>query len=396
LGLLIVGAIQSIRITDGAGQTHSLSHDVEATRRAVLVLFFLIVAFVISANFFATHDRVRFLTNFLVIYGLALALFALVQHLAWNGKFYWFRPNTQGASPFGPFVSHNHFAGYMELLIPIPIAQLLARGVPIEARLFYAFAAVMMGVAEIASLSRGGMISLAATLLFIALVNWAMRNRAARLRRARRSLDPSRTDSETRTSTLSPLAIGARSVAMVAAIVIVIVAGIVWIGPDRVVERVAQGASSDGRQQKETFFLSRGWIWRDSLTLIEANPLTGVGLGAFQTAYPIYGKSDGSLTVGQTHNDYLQILADCGIIGGALAVWFIWSILGAIFRGVRVRDPLLAGFALGGGAGLFALLVHSALDFNLQLPSNALLFLVIAAVVSQVGVVGGQPRPGVR
>src|SRR5262249_17761740 len=156
--------------------------------------------------------------------------------------------------------------------------------------------------------------------------------------------------------------------------------GVLWVGVDPVVNRIA------GQSEKaETFFTSRGWLWRDTAAVIQANPLFGVGMGAFQTAYPIYSKSDGSLQVAQAHNDYLQILADFGVAGFAAAAWFLVSIGRAFKYGIRSRDRLLAGMALGGGAGIFAMLVHSLFDFNLQIPSNALLFLLLAAVVSHIG-----------
>ena len=160
----------------------------EATRGAVTVLAFLLVSFIIAANFFQTRERLKGLAIFLVIYGLAMALFALVQHVSWNGKFYWMRPNTISITPFGPFVNHNHFAGYMEMLIPVPIAMIVTRAVRREMRLLAGFAAVAMGIAAITSLSRGGMISLAAELVFITFIclRLARANKASQRSAARK------------------------------------------------------------------------------------------------------------------------------------------------------------------------------------------------------------------
>jgi len=176
----------------------------------------------------------------------------------------------------------------------------------------------------------------------------------------------------------------------VAAIIIIIAAGLIWIGPDSVVDRIAQSSTD---QSTETFFTSRGWIWRDTVSIIKANPFFGAGLGAFQTAYPIYSQSNGSLLVGQAHNDYLQVLADGGIIGGLIALWFIILISRAIARGLKSRDAHLAGLALASGAGIFGLLVHSLFDFNLQIPSNALLFLLFSALASRIGATVTEWRP---
>ncbi|HEU4391481.1 MAG TPA: hypothetical protein VFV34_27070, partial [Blastocatellia bacterium] len=138
--LLLVGLAQSISVTGTAGQRSSLSLDVEATRTTTVVIFFLFAAAVLASNFLV-KERLRTTTNVLVVFGLAMAVFALVQHFSSEGRFYWFRPNTQSVTPFGPFANHNHFAGYMEMLALVPAGLVVTRGVRREARLLYAFAA---------------------------------------------------------------------------------------------------------------------------------------------------------------------------------------------------------------------------------------------------------------
>src|SRR5262249_59651491 len=96
----------------------------------------------------------------------------------------------------------------------------------------------------------------------------------------------------------------------------------------------------------------------------------------------MYTQSDGSIGVPQAHNDYLQVVADCGVLGGLIALWFLVLTFRAIWRGVRSQDPLMAGLALGGGGGIFAILVHCLFDFKRRLPGTALLFLVLSAVVA--------------
>src|SRR4029450_4192615 len=121
------------------------------------VIFFLFVCYLVTANFYTTSKRLRALAIFLIIFGLALAIFAMIQHFTWEGRLFWFRPaRTAGSGTGGPFVNRNHFAGYMEMLIPIPLALALSRAaVRSEARLFFGFAAAIMSIALVASLSRG-------------------------------------------------------------------------------------------------------------------------------------------------------------------------------------------------------------------------------------------------
>jgi O-antigen ligase len=359
---VLLGLAQSIALTGSAGQTSSLSMDVEATRGAVGVIFFLWVSFLIAANFFDTHERLHTLASFLIIFGLALAVFALVQHFTWEGKMFWVRPTpSAGEGLGGPFVNRNHFAGYMEMLIPIPVALALSRAARGEARLFYGFAAAIMGIAEVASLSRGGIVSLTAGMLFVAAASARLRHRAESTRPHQR---------------FSFAGYPALFVVLIAG---AIVAGIFWVGADRgLAERLAGSQGEPGAA-------GRPAVWSDTLKMFGANPILGVGLGAFETVYPIYGRGDGSLRIEFAHNDYLQVLSDSGAVGGALALWFIIVVFRSFAGGLKSRDPLVSGFALGAGAGIFAILVHSLFDFNLQIPSNALLFLVLCAVVSSIG-----------
>lgn len=357
-GLLVLGLAQSVRLTNSGGQVMSLSLDAEATRMTLVILAALLLLLLLAATFIASRERLRALGSFLSVYGLVLSVFALLQYFTWNGRFYWLRPTLSEVSqPFGPFVNHNHFAGYIELLIGAPVAMIVARGVRREERFFHGFAAVMMGTALMVSLSRGGMVSLFAELMFIVVLSGRipyLREQAAALGVRGKAV---------------------RTAAMLALFAAILV-GVIWIGADPVINRLS------GSEQ-ETFASSRGWIWRDTLRLVAGYPVLGIGLGAFQTAYPNRSHYDGALgVVAQAHNDYLQALADGGIIAVVLAIWFVVAVARDVLRGLRAQDPLLAGLSLGAGAGIFGLMVHSLFDFNLQLPSNSLLFLLLVAVAS--------------
>jgi O-antigen ligase len=370
IALLALAVAQGVTLTSGAGRK-SLSMDAEATRKAALLLGLWLAAFLIAANFFTERRRLKTLVWFLTGYGLAMAVFALLQHFTWNGRFYWVRPMGELTSPFGPFINHNLFAGHMELLALIPAGVALAGGVRGIPRLFFLFSSLIASLSIVLSLSRGGTIGLGAGLIFLALmsgmVGWEEYGDTRGQRRG------------------GPAIFKFRSAIVIVAMGGAIALGLLWLGPEPVIERATQGQLSGAGPGAQTFFVSRGWVWSDTLAMIRANPIVGVGLGAYETAYPIYSASDGTQKVSQAHNDYLQILADAGIVGGVLALWFLWAIFGAIFRGLRSGDRLLGSVALGGGAAIFAMLVHSFFDFNLQIPSNALMFLLHAAVVSAIG-----------
>ncbi|MGE0132050.1 MAG: O-antigen ligase family protein [Blastocatellales bacterium] len=378
--LLLLGILQGVAITDSAGKRFSISLDAEATWLTVEVLLVLLISFLLSANFLTDTKKLTWLGNFLIFFGLALAVFALVQRFTWNGKYFWmFEPSVPPPAPFGPFVNHNHFAGYVEMIAPIPAALILRRAVRGEFSFLYGFATVMMGLAVVMSLSRGGMISLVAGLMFVAAFGIKPAANESFGVRRRGGYSPS-----------NPLKwpVAFSRIGAMVVMVFTIGVGVWWVGADSVIKRMQKGElvmdAPSKDPAKETFFQSRGWIWRDTAAMIRENWVTGIGLGAYHTAYPIYSTRDGTLVVSQAHNDYLQILADGGILGAVIALWFIFLVARDTVRASRHGNPLMAGMAVGAAGGLFALLVHSLFDFNFQIPSNALLFLVLTSVVAQI------------
>ncbi len=376
-GLILLGLAQGIAYTGSDGRIRSLSMDVEATRGATLMLFFLLASFIIALNFFVTRERLGAMANVLIVYGLALSVFALMQYFTWDGRIYWTRP-TQWSVAFGPFVNRNHYAGYMEMLAPLPLALVLARGVRKESWVFYGFAAAIMGLSIFVSLSRGGMVGLMAGMAFVIVMNARFKKRVDRARTNAESRGEHRLSVERSSSRLK------RTGAAVAC-AIAIAVGVFWIGAEGLVNRAAQSIDQmkSSTDEKAALYF-RQEIWKDTLKLFRANPVLGVGLGAYETVFPIYARNDGLFVVNYVHNDYLQALSDGGVVGLGLALLFVVLLFRAIARSLKSSDPLLAGLALGCGAGVFSLLVHSMFDFNLQIPSNALLFLFLSAMISRI------------
>lgn len=380
--LLVLALLQGVTRTDEEGWRWSAALDVEATRFATLTIFCLCLGFLLAANVLVGRERMLSFARLVTLYGLGLAIFGLMQHFTWNGKFYWLRePSTPVTSPFGPFVNRNHFAGYIEMLLPVPVALMTMRGVRREVRLIYFFAAVVMGIAVIVSLSRGGMISLAVSLSFVLVVSLC----AASARRQKQM-------SELGAPQRIWLSVPITQFAAVIVISLTIVAGVFWVGADPVLKRFSEGSVANSATVSEAFYKDRGFIWRDTLAMIRANLTMGVGIGSFATAYPMYTQGDGSVIVMQAHNEYLQALADGGISGGLIALSFLLLLVRDIKRSLGHPDSTQATLALGFSGGIVALLTHSLFDFNLQLPANALLFLMLCAIVSHISERTAQAR----
>src|SRR5437899_70945 len=92
-------------------------------------------------------------------YGFAIAMLALLQDIASNGKLYWLRGAQAGGWIYGPYVNHNHYAGLMEMLTPIPLIISVADGVRGPRRILAAGAAAVMASTIVPSGSRGGTVA---------------------------------------------------------------------------------------------------------------------------------------------------------------------------------------------------------------------------------------------
>jgi len=282
-------------------------------------------------------------------YGALVASFALLQGIAPNGKLYWIFPLHQGGLLYGPYVNHNHYAGFMEMLTPFPLAVAASRFARGNLRLLAAAVGALMAGTIFLSASRGGMIAFGAQVVVLVLL-----------------LSPQRRNWK-------------RSTAL-AVFLVVMVGFLVWLGGSALTQRLVS-IQSETRQE-----LSGGvrlTIDRDGLRMWREKPWLGWGLGTFPVAYPEFRSFYTRFFVNQAHNDYLQLLVESGLAGCALALWF----LVVTFRGARAKLENWtenAGGTLTAAAlvGVVGLLVHSALDFNLQIPANAALFYVLCAIAA--------------
>jgi O-antigen ligase len=125
----------------------------------------------------------------------------------------------------------------------------------------------------------------------------------------------------------------------------------------------------------------RGLVWTAGLRMAADYPLTGSGFGAFSELIPAYlPPGEGGLWL-QLHNDYLEVYLAGGLVAVALVAWLAVAFVARVVRAVRLESARGQALpSLGLALGLLALAVHEAVDFNLQIPANALLFVVIAAL----------------
>jgi O-antigen ligase len=115
--------------------------------------------------------------------------------------------------------------------------------------------------------------------------------------------------------------------------------------------------------------------------MIKDHPVAGVGFGGYWIAVTRYHHGSGELTPQEAHNDYLELLASGGLIGAAFVVWFI-----ALFLKELIGSPpsggVTSGYSGGALAGIFAVAIHSSVDFGLHVTINAVVFTTLITIVT--------------
>jgi O-antigen ligase len=358
IGTIVLGSVQFFA---------TLSLDLNSTRLLLAQFATLLIYFAATLVFVDTPHRLQVLVRTIMIFGFCLAIFGLTQSFTSPTKVYWIRELNQSTA-FGPFINRHHFAGYMELTIALPLGLLLAGAIEREKQLLYLFVAGLMGVALVMTTSRGGIISLVAEIVFLVIVTAIWRKRGERKRRSSRLKS-----------------VGTR-VALAAALIVGLFLGVIALGGEFSVNRFIDSVNTDDPTT------GRAHFWAVTIDIIKAHPVVGTGLGAYGVVYTKYDTRNGLFRLEQAHNDYLQVFSDAGIVGGVLALSFVLFLFYRGFVRARSRDDFRRGVALAALGGCFAVLVHSFFDFTLHTPSNALLFLVLAALATMNGRVENGPR----
>jgi len=283
------------------------------------------------------------------VYGLVQYLAGLPYVLAWRNVFYADRAT-------GTYVNANHFAGLLEMVLPLGLGVVFYgierfrtgqrdfETIRLDSEqaprlVFYFFISLFLFLGILFSRSRMGTFSALAAVVFVILL-WA----SASWRRAKA------------VPVLAVFLLGALSLGL-------------WLGLEPVIERY-QAAEQD--------VLVRLALWKDAVALIQARPLLGSGLGTFATTYTQQQTTVLTRYVDHAHNDYLEFAAELGLLGAALlfglTVFALARMISAFYQAERSRDRFVL---LGCAGGVLAILFHSLTDFNLQIPSNALVFAAI-------------------
>nr|WP_283103827.1 O-antigen ligase family protein [Shewanella gelidii] len=266
---------------------------------------------------------------------------------------------AEGGRARGSFVYPNHFANFLALCLSLAVGWLLSemstqkrhhsiRGTLLASvkmllsrKLILRLAVIIMIIGLILSRSRMGNAGLFTALGAVALLALVIYRNPPRL--------------------LKPLVIS------------IFILDMIIVGSMFGLEKVKQ-------RIEDTSFAAeiRDEVAMDSLPIIEQHWLFGTGGGSFYGVFPNYQPNIYSGFFDHAHNDYIQFAVEFGVIVTVLlGMWVLYALFLAC-RSMMVRqDKLYRGVAFGCAMAIVHMLIHSTVDFNLQSPSNTLLFLTI-------------------
>jgi O-antigen ligase len=309
---------------------------------------------VAAAGSVDSPQNLRVFCAALAVAGFLIAAMGIAQYLTAEGKLYWVWKLESGGRMFGPYVNRNHFAGLMELWCPLALGMALLPEHRLTQRWFWSVLALVMGGAVMLSGSRGGAIS-----LVVAVVTFTLLIAAQRA--------------------------GKRAVLWLLAAMLFTVSGVLALERGELLQRY-EAVLRPHQYQQEDAAAYRFAAWKDTITLIRQTPITGSGLDTFAARFPAVRSFATDLVWTQAHNDFLQFVAETGLIGAVLALWMFGAGAREAMRNlVRTSGTATGALLAAMAAGCIGFIAHGWLDFNFHIPANASSFAVLASTVSMRG-----------
>jgi O-antigen ligase len=349
--LFIVYAIVRYRMVIAEGGVEHL-----ARQELIRVLIYSSLFFAILNNL-SRQESTQLITVTLLILGATISLYAVYQFITKSDRILMFaQPVIYRGRASGTYICPNHLAGLLEMILPLGLAYTLTGRFKPATKVFlgYASLAIFAGIAV--TVSRGAWLAIGVSLLV--LFGVLMRQHGQRL----------------------------ASVLFLA----LLLGGAVYFVKNLSIlqKRVDITYGQIGGEKVET---TRLGIWRPAVEMWKDHFWWGVGPGHFDQRFRAYRPDDIQMRPLYAHNDYLNTLADWGTAGMLLVAAGLALLFYGVVRGwkfVKRANDLTtklsnrSAFVLGSAVGLLAILLHSMVDFNMQIPANAILAVTLAALLT--------------
>lgn len=313
--------------------------------------------FLLVINNLHRQETTRILLGTLCVLGTLLAMYAVYQFLAGSDRVWTvLKPENYKNRGSGTYICPNHLAGLLEMLLPIALAMVfLSRGTAVT-KVFYGYMGFVMLAGIGATVSRGGWIAAGVGLLVL----------FASLFRRRQY----------------------RVMVLVTAGLIALGA-VIGISKSRDIQKRFTRMFVGGQLQDVRI---RPNLWKPAIQMVLDHPWVGVGPAHFDVYFPKYRPVDVQTQPLWTHNDYLNALADWGVVGTTMIAVFFGFLTAGVIRtlryvargdsGLTTRYSDRAAIVIGVSIGLIAVLVHCLVDFHFHIPANAMVAVALMACLA--------------
>lgn len=333
-----------------------LTCDIEYAGRKELIRI-LVYAFLFFAilNNLHRQESTQIISFTMIFLAMGISSYALYQFLSGSDRV-WHLPALYKGRASGTYISPNNLAGFLEMLLPLALTYtLVGRAKPVT-KVFLGYAALVIAAGIGVTVSRGSWLSAGGALIVMFGVLAFHRN--YRL--------PSLV------LMLVLMGSGAFFVAKTT------------FFKDRLKHAVASGKNVEVDMRYE-LWSAAARMWRDNVWF-------GMGPEHFDHRFRAYRPEAVQLQAGSVHNDYLNTLVDWGVVGAAIITLALvalcvglartWNHVRRAENEFRTNQSNKFAFVLGSAVGLLALLVHSLVDFNMQIPANAILAISLMALLT--------------
>lgn len=318
-----------------------------------------LAAFILASMVFDSQKRKSYLVRALIALGIFEAAYGSIEYLTGWQNILGVRKLYYVESATGTFINHNHFSGFLEMVLPFVLAMI-----------FYTFQLWQSNRSTTAPNPYGFQMVFYFSLLLIILVGIVLSESRAGIFTSILCIMFMTFLAQFKTRKKAWMLINGLFILTVAAYVM-------WVGLDPVLARfnVLRGGTAYLQQEGRLTF------WKDSLAILHSFPIVGSGLGTFAWVFRHYQTNSLTYLVDHPHNDYVEFATDTGFLGALLLflpILALWVKMVISF----LRDPrrYRPAITLGCIGATLALLIHSFADFNLQIPANALTFAIVLGI----------------
>ena len=373
--LIVFSWLQTIGFTSGSAPAgisvstwNAISSDPYQTRFFLLQLLALTLAGVFVSRYASSESRVMALVNVVIIVAVASAIFGIIRQTTQTAVGFGL-PLIKPDQGFAQFINKNHFAYLMEMAFGLVLGIVLGGGVKRDRILIYVAALLPIWTGLVVCGSRGGLVAMLsqfvlALLLFgVLLRRQPQRNESSNFIRLARSLPA--------------------TIVLLFMLVAGMLIGTLWLGGDQLATRIEDSRTEFSATMDEARQgVSRKEIWRVTMRMFAANPLVGVGMGAYWTAVPRYHDASGRMTPQEAHNDYLEVLASGGLVAVAILGWFAVVLFRRTKENVFSSNRFRRAICFGAAIAIAGVAIHSIFDFGLHLIINAVVFTTLVAIAT--------------